>query len=237
MISNNSLRNSVSHIFAGVLLDFDGTIIDSTEAIVENWRRVAKELNIDYQEIVSTSHGRRSIDVLRELDPSKANWDYVTAMESRIPYLTETSAVEIPGARKLLESLDRSRVPYAIVTSGSRALLDGWLRILHLPQPKEVIVAEDVAVGKPDPEGYRKAREKICYGNKTMGDILVIEDAPAGVKAGKDAGCKVLGVATTHAVKQLKDAGADWVVENCQHVQVIDDGGEGHFCFNFYPTL
>ena len=99
----------VFYTFAGVLLDFDGTIIDSTEgkpsipvqilrrineyaAIVENWKRyilfgthqgqphtnnhrIGNELGIDHEEILRTSHGRRSIDVLQQLDPTKANWE------------------------------------------------------------------------------------------------------------------------------------------------------------------
>ncbi|PWY88268.1 putative 2-deoxyglucose-6-phosphate phosphatase [Aspergillus heteromorphus CBS 117.55] len=211
-----------SHVFAGVLLDFDGTIIDSTEAIVEHWKRIGLELGIDHNEILRTSHGRRSIDILRDLDPTKANWEYVSAMEAQVPLLCTTPAVEIPGARKLLESLDKYQAPYAIVTSGTKALLDGWLKVLQLPRPQEVTVAEDVKLGKPDPEGYRKAKERMLLSldSETYRDVLVMEDAPAGIRAGKAAGCYVLAVATTHGVQELKDAGADWVVMDHRFVDV-----------------
>ncbi|KAL4895202.1 HAD-like domain-containing protein [Aspergillus ambiguus] len=222
-----------SHSFAGVLLDFDGTIIDSTEAIVENWKRLALELGVDYQEILRTSHGRRSIDVFKQLDPSRANWEYISAMEANIP-LIGTPAVEIPGARKLLKALDSNGVPYAIVTSGTKALLDGWLKVLQLPRPQEVTVAEDVRLGKPDPEGYRKARDKLLReSGSNCVDVLVMEDAPAGIKAGKAAGCKVLAVSTTHTVEQLKEAGADWVVRDHRSVKLdIVDHNQFRFCFN-----
>lgn len=153
----------------------------------------------------------------------------VSKMESQIPNLSRTPAVEIPGARNLLETLTKLHIPHAIVTSGTNALLTGWLNILQLPQPQHVTVAEDVTLGKPDPEGYRKGKEKILNsrGNgEGSKDVLVVEDAPAGIRAGKAAGCKVLAVATTHSVEQLKKAGADWVVRDLRFVGVERcDGG------------
>ncbi|PYI00694.1 2-deoxyglucose-6-phosphate phosphatase [Aspergillus sclerotiicarbonarius CBS 121057] len=235
---SNVPGGTASHVFAGVLLDFDGTIIDSTEAIVENWKIVALELGIDYQEILRTSHGRRSIDTLQELDPTKANWEYVSAMEGRVPFLCKTPAVEIPGARRLLESLNKYRIPNAIVTSATKALLDGWLKVLKLPQPQEVTTAEDVKLGKPDPEGYSKARTKVLHSQIDGGcrDVLVMEDAPAGIRAGKAAECKVLAVATTHGVEELKAAGADWVVKDHRSVEV-EAGPDGGFRFIFHDLL
>lgn len=60
---------------AGLLFDFDGTIIDSTAAIVKHWHILAEEMGVDPNVILESSHGRRSIDTLREYDPSRANWD------------------------------------------------------------------------------------------------------------------------------------------------------------------
>ncbi|PYI00076.1 putative 2-deoxyglucose-6-phosphate phosphatase [Aspergillus ellipticus CBS 707.79] len=235
---NQTSGQAETHVFAGVLLDFDGTIIDSTEAIIEHWKRVGQELGIDHNEILRTSHGRRSIDVLRQLDPSKANWEYVSAMEAQVPLLCSTPAVEIPGARKLLESLDQYQAPYAIVTSGTKALLDGWLKVLQLPRPQEVTVAEDVKNGKPDPEGYQKAKERmlVSLSPGVPRDVLVMEDAPAGIRAGKAAGCFVLAVATTHKVEELKEAGADWVVRDHRFVEV-EKVSQGGFRFAFHGVL
>ncbi|KAE8399575.1 putative 2-deoxyglucose-6-phosphate phosphatase [Aspergillus pseudonomiae] len=227
---------STTHDFAGVLFDFDGTIIDSTEAIVENWRRIGEEIGIDHEVILQTSHGRRSIDVLKDLDPSRANWEYISAMESKIPSLCKNPAIEIPGARALLEALNNLYTPWAIVTSGTKALLNGWLNVLHLPRPQEITVAEDVRIGKPDPEGYYKARTRLLQhsGEDDIKDVLVVEDAPAGVKAGKLAGCSVLAVTTTHTVDQLKAAGADWVIPDHRFVEVRrKEGLQGAFTFTF----
>ncbi|KAJ9662762.1 DL-glycerol-3-phosphatase [Neophaeococcomyces mojaviensis] len=195
-----------------LLFDFDGTIIDSTDAIVKNWQKLGKEMGVDPNLILATSHGRRSIDVLKLYDPARANWDYVCELEGRIPKEFGSDAIEIPGARKLLQELDELEVPWAVVTSGTRPLLTGWLDVLKLVQPKTLVVAEDVQNGKPDPACYLLGREKLGMGDAT--DIIVIEDAPSGILAGKAAGFKVVGLATTHTVEQVKEAGADWIVRD-----------------------
>lgn len=99
--------------------------------------------------ILATSHGRRSIDVLQIYEPKLANWDYVCQVEGLIPREFGADAVEIPGSRDLLDQLDQQRVPWAIVTSGTRPLVTGWLDVLNLSHPKNLVTAEDVQNGKP----------------------------------------------------------------------------------------
>ena len=84
--------------------------------------------------------------------------------------------------------------------------------MLKLAHPEYLVVAEDVEVGKPDPRCYLLGRTRL--GLAEDASMLVIEDAPSGIKAGKAAGFKVLGLATTHKIEQLKEAGADWIVED-----------------------
>lgn len=60
---------------AGILFDMDGTIIDSTQAIIKHWQHLGAILGVDPNLILATSHGRRSIDVLRLYDPSLATWE------------------------------------------------------------------------------------------------------------------------------------------------------------------
>lgn len=57
------------------LFDMDGTIIDSTSAIIKHWHRIGKEIGVDPEIILATSHGRRSIDVLEILEPKLATWE------------------------------------------------------------------------------------------------------------------------------------------------------------------
>jgi len=139
-------------------------------------------------------------------------------MEGRIPKEHGKDAVEIPGARKLLDRLDVLNAPWAVVTSGTRALVFGWLDVLKLVEPKTMVCAEDVANGKPDPACYLLGRSKLRLDNRS--DLVVVEDAPSGIKAGKAAGFKVIGLATTHTLDQVKDAGADWVVRDLRSVSI-----------------
>ncbi|KAJ5620540.1 hypothetical protein N7510_004524 [Penicillium lagena] len=212
------------HSFDGVLSDFDGTIVDSTDAIIKHWHLIASELGVDPETILATSHGRRSIDTMQLYDPSKANWEYVNFIEGRIPKEYGSDAREIPGGRDLLNALESSGARWGVVTSGTRALIDGWLEVLGLTHPKMLVVAEDVELGKPDPRCYLLGRKKL--GLEHSSSIVVLEDAPSGIKAGKAAGFKVVALTTTHSLEQLQAAGADWIVEDLRSISIksVEDG-------------
>ncbi|KIL84179.1 glycerol 3-phosphatase 1 [Fusarium avenaceum] len=214
--------------FDGFLFDMDGTIIDSTEAVVKHWQTIGNEIGVAPEVILETSHGRRSIDILKILAPEKANWDYVRDMEGRLPKYHGHEAVEIPGARSMLEALIARSSPWAIVTSGTVPLVTGWLHARDLPTPPSdrLVTAESVENGKPDPACYRLGRERL--GLEAEGaHILVLEDSPAGIRAGKAAGCKVLGLVTSHTVEQVVAAEPDWVVRDLSSVKVLrSEGGK-----------
>ena len=93
----------------------------------------------------------------------------------------------IPEANSILEHLSLLQVPWGIVISGTKALATGWLEILQLAHPSALITAEAVQNGKPDPTFYLLWKEKLGL----EGEVLVFEDAPAGIRAGKKVGCKV----------------------------------------------
>lgn len=140
-------------------------------------------------------------------------------VEGLIPKLYGSDAAEIPGARALLKALEEAKVKWAIVTSGTRPLATGWLDVMKLTYPQHLVTAEDVKAGKPHPECYRLGKTRLNLDG--LGRVLVIEDAPAGILAGKSAGCNVIAVATTHDVAQLKAAGADWVVLDLRSINLI----------------
>ncbi|KAK0392717.1 hypothetical protein NLU13_2212 [Sarocladium strictum] len=207
--------------FDGFLFDMDGTIIDSTPAIIKHWHTIGKEIGVEPEVILETSHGRRSMDVLRILCPEKANWDYVCHMEGLLPKLYSSDATEIPGARPLLSQLISLSAPWAIVTSGTRPLVTGWLSVLGLAIPEHLVTAESVDEGKPDPACYRLGRERLGLQDDAK-DVLVFEDAPAGIKAGKAAGCKVVGLVTSHTLEQVVSAGPDWVLKDLDSIRVVE---------------
>ena len=149
----------------------------------------------------------------------------VSYIESLIPREFGADAVLVQGAKSILASLE-ANVRWAIVTSGTRALLEGWLDVMKLNRPKTIVVAEDCEAGKPDPEPYLLAKKRLGLSAETI--ACVVEDSPAGVMSGKASKCKVIALATTHSATQLRAAGADWIVEDLRSVEVTGhDPAEG----------
>lgn len=148
----------------------------------------------------------------------------VKEVEGQLPLLYGDLAKEIPGARKVLDSLIAQSAPWAIVTSGTAPLVSGWLQRLSLAIPEHLVTAESVQNGKPDPTCYLMGLEKLLLQDRA-GQVLVLEDAPAGIKAGKAAGCKVIGLVTSHTVEQVVAAGPDWVVKDLESVRVVGRHG------------
>lgn len=139
-------------------------------------------------------------------------------MEGLIPKEFGQDAIEIPGARRFLASLDSWGAPWAVVTSGTRALIDGWIQVMNLAQPKNMVVAEDVDQGKPNPACYLLGAKRLGLGSESQ--LLVIEDAPSGIRAGKAAGFQVVGLATTHSIEQVRNAGADWIIQDLRSLSL-----------------
>jgi glycerol-1-phosphatase len=168
----------------------------------------------------STIQAKRTWSVSRDPlgQPVELTSGDIGAMEARIPIEYGKDAVEIPGARKLLNTMDEKNVPWAVVTSGTRALLSGWIRVLKLAEPKTRVVAEDVKNGKPDPSCYLLGRKRL--GMDDNAKMVVFEDAPSGVRAGKAAGFMVVGLATTHSVEKVQEAGADWIIQDLRDVTI-----------------
>jgi sugar-phosphatase len=101
--------------------------------------------------------------------------------------------VAFPGVHALLASIPAGR--WAIVTSGSVPVATLRLRTAGIAPPGVFITAGDVRQGKPDPEGYLAAAGRLSL---RPSDCVVVEDSPTGIAAGKAAGMRVVGVATTY---------------------------------------
>ena len=91
------------------------------------------------------------------------------------------------------------------------------LRAAGLPIPNALVTATDVSRGKPDPEPYAKAAAKL--GIDPM-KCVVVEDAPAGVRAGRAAGARVIGLPAIVSRDELLAAGATWIVADCTKISV-----------------
>ncbi len=193
----------------GVLFDLDGVLVDSTPAVARVWAGWAHEHGFDPDEVVKKAHGRPSITTIRELLPHADH-----AAEDREVERREIADVEgvipLPGAMELLRALPLER--WAIVTSCTRALAQVRIAAARLPRPQSLVTSSDVKHGKPDPEPYLKGAQLL---GAPASECVVIEDAPAGVRAGKAARARVLALRTTASDAELHEAGADWIVNDC----------------------
>src|SRR5262249_25735785 len=118
--------------------------------------------------------------------------------------------IPLPGAVELLGALPVER--WAIVTSCTRPLAHVRIGAAGLPEPKYVITSNDVKNGKPEPEPYLKGAQMLGF---TAADCVVLEDSRAGIRAGRAAGARVIATRATASDEELREAGADWIVDNC----------------------
>jgi sugar-phosphatase len=204
-----------------LLFDLDGVLIDSTPAVIRVWTQWAMAHGFDPDEVVRRAHGRPSISTIREYLP-----DADHEAENRVVESGEIAdlngVVPLPGARELLEALPPDR--WTIVTSCTRQLGTTRLRAAGLPIPPRLVTCDDVKNGKPDPEPYLKGASLLGVAAK---DCIVVEDAPAGIRAGKAAGARVIACRTTSPEQELRDAGADWIVDDCKSISVVGRNPNG----------
>jgi sugar-phosphatase len=205
----------------GVLFDLDGVLVDSTPAVARVWSEWAKEHGLDPEETVRKAHGRPSIATVQELLPT-VDAEEEDAKIEHLEMNDMEGMVALPGAVDLLSVLPEDR--WGVVTSGTRPLASKRLHTAGLPVPKHFVTASDIRRGKPDPEPYLIGVENLEF---PAADCVVVEDAPAGVRSGRAAGARVIALRTTAADDELKEAGANWIVDDLSKVSVATLNGDG----------
>jgi sugar-phosphatase len=201
-----------------MLFDLDGVLVDSTRSVERQWRLWAQENNLDPDKIMEIAHGRRTVEVVRLAMPHLDAEAEVPRLEKREAEDTEGVMV-MAGAADLLARIPRER--WCVVTSGTRLLATARLKLGKLPLPDVLVTAEDVTDGKPHPEPYLKGAELLGF---DPSQCLVIEDAPAGIRAAHAAGMRAIGLASTFAATELSEA--DAVIESLRSLMARVNGGE-----------
>ncbi|MFF7474892.1 HAD-IA family hydrolase [Streptomyces sp. NPDC008092] len=201
-----------------LLLDMDGTLVNSDAVVERIWRRWSERHGLDGDEVMKVVHGRQghaSMAVLLPDRPMKQN------LADNARMLAEETAdvegvVEVPGAAAFLASLQG--LPHALVTSADVALSTVRMAAAGLPLPAVRVTAESVGASKPDPEGFLKGAAELGV---APADCVVFEDSGAGIAAGRAAGMRVVGVGARAGVH-----GPDAVVRDLTGVRVeaVGDG-------------
>ena len=180
-----------------VLFDLDGVLVDSTRHVEDQWRRWAQAKGLSPEPFLRVCHGRRALETIQLAAP---HLDAEAEIAAFAPEEGSDAGVlgPIDGAASLLQKLPGGS--WAVATSGTRATATARLRGAGLPIPDILVCAEDVVRGKPSPDVYLMAAAKL---GTLPSECLVLEDAPAGVRAARAAGMRVIALTTTHAAAEL----------------------------------
>lgn len=202
-----------------LLLDMDGTLVNSDAVVERCWRRWAERHGLDTGEVLKVVHGRQghaSMAVLlpdRPMEQNHADNARMLAEETT----DMDGVVEIPGAAAFLTSL--AGLPHALVTSADVALSTARMAAAGLTPPNVRITAECVGASKPDPEGFLKGAAELGV---APAECVVFEDSGVGITAGRAAGMRVVGVGP-----RARAHGPDALVRDLTQVRVAGaaDGG------------
>lgn len=201
-----------------ILFDMDGVLVDSTALVERVMRQWAKAHDIQFSRIASIYHGRTTMETLRLAAPhlnAEREARYLDAIERN-----ETEGLmAFGGAAQLLPALPDER--WGIVTSAPNVTAVSRLKHVGLPLPRVLVSADHVVNGKPAAEPYLLAAARLGV---EPSRCVVIEDAPAGMAAGRAAGATVIAVASTFERENLVDA--DVVIDSLE--ELIVDSGKMH---------
>jgi len=183
----------------GLLVDLDGTLVDSTAPVHRTWSAFAARHRLDPVEVIRFAQGRPAGETVRRLIPASANPVMESALVDQAELRDTTGVNALPGAAALLAGT----TPVAIVTSCSRALATVRLAAAGLPTPTVLVSCDDVVAGKPDPACFRLGARRLGV---PIDRCVALEDAPAGVCAARAAGARVIALRTTHSDAALTEA-------------------------------
>jgi len=194
----------------GALFDWDGVVIDSGRHHEESWERLAAETGLHLPE----DHFKKGFGMKNEvIIPILLNWAHdpeeVRSLSLRKEALyrevvREWGIEPLPGVVDLLTSLREAKIPAVIGSSTHRENIETSLERLGLRDAfSDIVTAEDVSHGKPDPEVFLIAAQRA---GAPASECVVFEDALVGIEAAHRAGAKVVAVATTNTIDLLSHA-------------------------------
>ncbi|CAN5532873.1 HAD family hydrolase [soil metagenome] len=201
---------------AAVIFDMDGVIIDSNPHHKISLRQFCERYGyrLSDEELINKIYGRTNKEWIatlfeRQLTAAQLR-DYGEEKEKLFRDIYKEDIKALPGLENFLKKLDENKIPKAIGTSAPRSNVDFVLDELALRKYFNVVLDEsNVEHGKPNPEIYLKVAARLQFKPELC---IVFEDSLSGVAAARAAGCKVVGVTTTHTREEL--AHTDFVIND-----------------------
>jgi HAD superfamily hydrolase (TIGR01509 family) len=207
----------------GIIFDMDGVLVDSEPFIREAASKMFEQTYHvqvqpdDFRPFVGTGEDRfiggvaelYGIKLSMPRDKERTYEIYLEIIKHRLRPL--------PGAIDLVHQSRRRGLKLAVATSADHIKMVGNLHEMGLPPDDfdAIVTGNDVQRKKPDPQIFLLAAERLKL---EPANCLVIEDAPNGIRAGKSAGGRCLGITSTFDAETLRTAGADWISPDLAHV-------------------
>lgn len=204
----------------GVIFDMDGVLVDSYRPHLESWQLTAREYNLEITEPQFARYfGYTSREIIHAVWGDAFTEDRIRQFDRRkeaiYRELVHKDIPAVPGLHALLKSLAADGAKMAVGSSGPIENINLVLDRLGIRKYFSALVsAHDVTVGKPNPEVFLKAAEKLKI---SPACCVVIEDAPPGIQAAHAAGMKCIGLTTSHSSERISIA--DLIVENLLQIK------------------
>jgi HAD superfamily hydrolase (TIGR01509 family) len=205
------------------IFDMDGVLIDSGAHHRRAWGALLDELGARpaHPEFWRLTIGRPSEEAIpillgRDVGAEEARR---LARRKRDLYvaLARRGLAAVPGVAAFVTALHRLGVPRAVGTSASRFDCERLLDGLGLRRHFDIIItADDVRLGKPDPEVYVQAARRM---RTAPAACVVFEDSVVGIQAARNAGMRAIGVTTAHTEEELRDAGAETAIADFEGLE------------------
>ena len=220
-----------------VIWDMDGTIVDTAAQHFKAWQTVFSSHGVAFsREDFRKGFGLRNDDIIRDVMGAAVSPENIASISREKTELFREAVRRegvgpMPGAVELIAALHERDIPMAVASSAPRQNAETFVKLLGIASYfKAIVSGEEIVKGKPDPEIFLLAAQKL---NAEPHCCVVIEDAVGGIMAAKTAGMCSIGVATNHPRESLKLA--DLVVDSL--VELTDDDIEKlvHTCDTSRP--
>jgi sugar-phosphatase len=211
----------------GILFDMDGILISSLGSVERSWTKWAGMRGVDPRRALEITHGCRAIETVARLRPDLNSEAELKVIED-LEIGDNGGLTVLPGVLSLLAALPDGK--WTVVTSATERLARARLAAGGVPVPEQMVTAESVAVGKPDPAPYLAGAALLGLAPE---DCVVFEDAASGTRSGRAAGCTVVATTFSHSVESL-DA-AHYLVEDLAGLQAEALSGDEGIVLRFTP--